>query len=108
VLYIGPFDQAARRAGSGGLLPDARKVDGIAVSPANAAAWAHIARRGELAAFRWLTWEFSLRDRDKVLRLAYIARTITTSETRTCRRGEEISRSRTFVSIPAERPRRTT
>jgi ribose transport system substrate-binding protein len=72
-LYIGPGEH-----GGGDeqvqVVDDliARKVDGIAVSPANAAAMAHALAGAKRAGIPVLTWDSDLLDRDKALRLAYI------------------------------------
>jgi ribose transport system substrate-binding protein len=50
----------------------AKKVDGIAVSPANAAAMAHALAAAKRAGIPVLTWDSDLLERDKALRLAYI------------------------------------
>ena len=50
----------------------ARKVDGIAVSPANAAAMAHALAAAKCAGIPVLTWDSDLLGRDMALRIAHI------------------------------------
>ncbi|WP_342362653.1 sugar-binding protein [Terrarubrum flagellatum] len=50
----------------------AKKVDGIAVSPSNAAAMARSLDRAKAAGIPVLTWDSDLLDKDKALRVAYV------------------------------------
>ncbi|MET0606412.1 MAG: sugar-binding protein [Beijerinckiaceae bacterium] len=50
----------------------AKKVDGIAVSPSNAAAMARALDRAKAASIPVLTWDSDLLDKDKALRVAYV------------------------------------
>src|SRR5947209_19659812 len=50
----------------------AKKVDGIAVSPANAAAMAGALKKAKDAGIPVLTWDSDLLDKDKALRIAYV------------------------------------
>src|SRR5918993_2427358 len=50
----------------------ARKVDGIAVSPANAAAMGNALKKAKDAGIPVLTWDSDLLDKDKALRIAYV------------------------------------
>lgn len=50
----------------------ARKVDGIAVSPANAAAMGRALIAAKRAGIPVLTWDSDLLERDKLLRIAYV------------------------------------
>ena len=50
----------------------AKRVDGIAVSPANAAAMARALQAAKDAGIPVLTWDSDLLDKDKALRLAYV------------------------------------
>src|SRR6478736_4965462 len=50
----------------------ARKVDGIAVSPANAAAMGKALEAAKKAGIPVLTWDSDLLDKDKALRIAYV------------------------------------
>ena len=56
-----------------------KKVDGIAVSPANAAAIAAALQGAKAANIPIITWDSDLLDKDKGLRLTSSARTIMTS-----------------------------
>src|SRR6204780_4644871 len=72
-LYIGPGEHGGGEE-QVQVVDDliARKVDDIAVSPANAAAMAHALAAAKRAGIPVLTWDSDLLDRDKALRLAYI------------------------------------
>jgi ribose transport system substrate-binding protein len=72
-LYIGPGEHGGGEE-QVQVVDDliARKVDGIAVSPANAAAMAHALTAAKRAGIPVLTWDSDLLDRDKALRIAYI------------------------------------
>ncbi len=72
-LYIGPGEHGGGEE-QVQVVDDliARKVDGIAVSPANAAAMAHALAAAKRAGIPVLTWDSDLLDRDKALRIAYI------------------------------------
>ena len=50
----------------------AKKVDGIAVSPANAAAMGKALEKAKAAGIPVLTWDSDLLDKDKALRIAYV------------------------------------
>jgi ribose transport system substrate-binding protein len=50
----------------------AKKVDGIAVSPSNAAAMGKTLERAKEAGIPVLTWDSDLLDKDKALRIAYV------------------------------------
>jgi ribose transport system substrate-binding protein len=50
----------------------AKRVDGIAVSPSNAAAMARVLEDAKKAGIPVLTWDSDLLDKDKGLRLAYV------------------------------------
>jgi ribose transport system substrate-binding protein len=50
----------------------AKKVDGIAVSPSNAAAMGKTLERAKEAGIPILTWDSDLLDKDKALRIAYV------------------------------------
>ena len=50
----------------------AKKVDGIAVSPSNAAAMAKALEKAKSAGIPVLTWDSDLLDKDKALRIAYV------------------------------------
>lgn len=50
----------------------AKRVDGIAVSPSNAAAMARVLEDAKRAGIPVLTWDSDLLDKDKGLRLAYV------------------------------------
>jgi len=50
----------------------AKKVDGIAVSPANAAAMGKALEKAKSAGIPVLTWDSDLLDKDKALRIAYV------------------------------------
>jgi ribose transport system substrate-binding protein len=50
----------------------AKKVDGIAVSPANAAAMGKALEKAKAAGIPVLTWDSDLLDKDKGLRIAYV------------------------------------
>ncbi len=72
-LYIGPGEHGGGEE-QVQVVDDliARKVDGIAVSPANAAAMAHALAAAKRAGIPVLTWDSDLLERDKKLRIAYI------------------------------------
>jgi ribose transport system substrate-binding protein len=72
-LYIGPGEHGGGEE-QVQVVDDliAKKVDGIAVSPANAAAMAHTLAAAKRAGIPVLTWDSDLLERDKSLRLAYI------------------------------------
>src|SRR5215216_4742008 len=50
----------------------AKKVDGIAVSPANAAAMGKALEKAKAAGIPVLTWDSDLLEKDKALRIAYV------------------------------------
>jgi ribose transport system substrate-binding protein len=50
----------------------ARKVDGIAVSPSNAAAMGRALEKAKAAGIPVLTWDSDLLEKDKALRVAYV------------------------------------
>ena len=50
----------------------AKKVDGIAVSPSNAAAMGKALEKAKAAGIPVLTWDSDLLDKDKALRIAYV------------------------------------
>jgi ribose transport system substrate-binding protein len=72
-LYIGPGEHGGGEE-QVQVVDDliARKVDGIAVSPANAAAMAHALAAAKRAGIPVLTWDSDLLDKDKAFRIAYI------------------------------------
>jgi ribose transport system substrate-binding protein len=72
-LYIGPGEHGGGEE-QVQVVNDliARKVDGIAVSPANAAAMGRALIAAKRAGIPVLTWDSDLLDRDKGLRIAYI------------------------------------
>src|ERR1700758_979304 len=72
-LYIGPGEHGGGEE-QVQVVNDliARKVDGIAVSPANAAAMGRALIAAKAAGIPVLTWDSDLLDRDKGLRIAYI------------------------------------
>jgi ribose transport system substrate-binding protein len=72
-LYIGPGEHGGGEE-QVQVVNDliAKKVDGIAVSPANAAAMARALAAAKEAGIPVLTWDSDLLDKDKGLRLAYV------------------------------------
>ena len=50
----------------------AKKVDGIAVSPSNAAAMGKTLEKAKAAGIPVLTWDSDLLEKDKALRIAYV------------------------------------
>src|ERR687889_1457941 len=72
-LYIGPGEHGGGEE-QVQVINDliAKKVDGIAVSPANAAAVGKALESAKKAGIPVLTWDSDLLDKDKALRLAYI------------------------------------
>src|SRR3954463_6624287 len=71
--YIGPGEHGGGEEqvqGVNDLI--AKKVDGIAVSPANAAAMAGALKKAKDAGIPVLTWDSDLLDKDKALRIAYV------------------------------------
>ncbi len=72
-LYIGP-DEHGGGEEQVQVVNDliAKKVDGIAVSPANAAAMAKALEGAKKAGIAVLTWDSDLLDKDKGLRIAYV------------------------------------
>jgi ribose transport system substrate-binding protein len=72
-LYIGPGEHGGGEE-QVQVVSDliAKKVDGIAVSPANAAAMARALAAAKDAGIPVLTWDSDLLDKDKALRLAYV------------------------------------
>ncbi|HEU0221437.1 MAG TPA: sugar-binding protein [Paracoccaceae bacterium] len=72
-LYIGPGEHGGGEE-QVQIVNDliARKVDGIAVSPSNAAAMARALEAAKAAGIPVLTWDSDLLDKDKSLRLAYV------------------------------------
>src|ERR1700722_2175131 len=72
-LYIGPGEHGGGEE-QVQVVNDliAKKVDGIAVSPANAAAMGRALIAAKAAGIPVLTWDSDLLDRDKAPRLAYI------------------------------------
>lgn len=72
-LYIGPGEHGGGEE-EAEIVADlvAKKVDGIAVSPANAAAMAGPLAAAKKAGIPVLTWDSDLLDKDKALRIAYV------------------------------------
>jgi len=72
-LYIGPGEHGGGEE-QVQVVNDliAKKVDGIAVSPANAAAMAGALKKAKDAGIPVLTWDSDLLDKDKALRIAYV------------------------------------
>lgn len=72
-LYIGPGEHGGGEE-QVQIVNDliAKKVDGIAVSPSNAAAMARALEAAKAAGIPVLTWDSDLLDKDKGLRLAYV------------------------------------
>jgi ribose transport system substrate-binding protein len=72
-MYIGPGEHGGGEE-QVQVLADliARRVDGIAVSPSNAAAVARVLDSAKRAKIPILTWDSDLLDKDKALRLAYV------------------------------------
>src|SRR5262247_3867583 len=72
-LYIGPGEHGGGEE-QVQVVNDliAKKVDGIAVSPSNAAAMARALEGAKKAGIPVLTWDSDLLDKDKALRLAYV------------------------------------
>src|ERR1700733_6671269 len=70
-LYIGPGEHGGGEE-QVQVVDDliARKGDGIAVSPANAAAMAHALAAAKRAGIPVLTWDSDLLDKDKAFRIA--------------------------------------
>ena len=73
-LYLGPKDYDASGKEEARIVNDlvARKVDGIAISPANPQALVPALIAAQQAGIPVLTWDSDLPDRDKPLRVAYI------------------------------------
>ena len=73
-LYVGPKDYDASGREEARIVNDliARKVDGIAISPANSQALLPALTAAQQAGIPVLTWDADLPDRDKSLRVAYI------------------------------------
>jgi ribose transport system substrate-binding protein len=73
-LYLGPKDYDASGMAEARIVNDliARKVDGIAISPANPQALVPALIAAQQAGIPVLTWDSDLPDRDKPLRVAYI------------------------------------
>jgi ribose transport system substrate-binding protein len=72
-LYIGPGEHGGGEEQVqvvGDLI--AKKVDGIGVSPSNAAAMARVLEQAKKAGIPVLTWDADLQDKDHGLRLAFI------------------------------------
>lgn len=72
-LYIGPGEHGGGEEQVqvvGDLI--AKKVDGIGVSPSNAAAMARVLAQAKTAGIPVLTWDADLQDKDHGLRLAFI------------------------------------
>jgi ribose transport system substrate-binding protein len=71
--YIGPGEHGGGEE-QAQIVADlvAKKVDGIAISPANAAAIAHVLPEAKKAGIPVLTWDSDVLDKDKALRIAYI------------------------------------
>src|SRR5690349_24995295 len=72
-LYIGPGEHGGGEE-QVQVVQDliTKKVDGIAVSPANAAAMARTLEAAKRAGIPVLTWDSDLMDKDKALRVAYV------------------------------------
>jgi ribose transport system substrate-binding protein len=72
-LYIGPGEHGGGEE-QVQVVNDliAKKVDGIAVSPSNAAAMARALENAKRAGIPVLTWDSDLLDKDKALRVAYV------------------------------------
>lgn len=72
-LYIGPGEHGGGEE-QVQVVNDliAKKVDGIAVSPSNAAAMARALEGAKRAGIPVLTWDSDLLDKDKALRVAYV------------------------------------
>lgn len=72
-LYIGPGEHGGGEE-QVQIVQDliAKKVDGIAVSPSNAAAMGKALEKAKAAGIPVLTWDSDLLDKDKGLRLAYV------------------------------------
>jgi ribose transport system substrate-binding protein len=72
-LYIGPGEHGGGEE-QVQIVNDliAKKVDGIAVSPSNAAAMARALDKAKAAGIPVLTWDSDLLDKDKALRVAYV------------------------------------
>ena len=72
-MYIGPSEHGGGEQ-QVQVVADliARRVDGIAVSPANAAAMGRVLEGAKKAGIPVLTWDSDLLDKDKALRLAYV------------------------------------
>jgi ribose transport system substrate-binding protein len=72
-LYIGPGEHGGGDE-EAQIVADliTKKVDGIAVSPSNAAAMANALQGAKGAGIPVLTWDSDLLDKDKALRLAYV------------------------------------
>jgi len=72
-LYIGPGEQGGGEE-QVQVVNDliAKKVDGIAVSPSNAAAMGKALEGAKAAGIPVLTWDSDLLEKDKALRLAYV------------------------------------
>src|SRR5262249_6022796 len=72
-LYIGPGEHGGGEA-QVQVVNDriAKKVDGIAVAPSNAAAMARALEGAKKAGIPVLTWDSDLLDKDKGLRVAYV------------------------------------
>jgi ribose transport system substrate-binding protein len=72
-LYIGPGEHGGGEEQVQVVLDlIAKKVDGIAVSPANAAAMGKALEKAKAAGIPVLTWDSDLLDKDKGLRIAYV------------------------------------
>src|SRR6476659_10713915 len=72
-MYIGPGEHGGGEE-QVQIVQDliAKKVDGIAVSPSNAAAMGKALEKAKAAGIPVLTWDSDLLDKDKALRVAYV------------------------------------
>ena len=72
-MYIGPGEHGGGEE-QVQIVQDliAKKVDGIAVSPSNAAAMGKALEKAKAAGIPVLTWDSDLLDKDKALRIAYV------------------------------------